>query len=452
MNNLFGRTRYLVVKTKIFLSALFTFVVSVGSSNADPVYTLWSSQTNGGSLYSSELNESRISGDSIRVFGIWSIGRIDNFEPVTNTIHESVISQGTSDTAGLKDIGAFSISQPNGDYILTDFVNGSYLFFSIANGVPRFETSPGVPIPSIAEIVNGAVQVTTDPNVRPSITASFKPSGGLTLAATYLSLDTGLNIAGFNWQSEITNLPSPSPFFANADPCVESHPFTFRENCTSLSTPSSFLPSGAIPDPPPGGYTYQPAPGPFPFYLPESFLAPGVCFNSSIPALCPAETSTTINFYDDPADTCLFGADPRLNGCNGLFDPAGSLLGFTTDLVTVFGDGTPGLGLFEFDWTSDFNGTAGGISRLDGFAPPDLDSGTGGVTILDERYSGIALPTSVPEPPSWMIFLSFLAVTSLAGKKLKAAVTQNFVAVSCQAHHLSHLLDIQIPTVYTNGD
>jgi hypothetical protein len=193
----------------------------------------------------------------------------------------------------------------------------------------------------------------------------------LASAAKDCGFDMTQGFSGFNWQQTITNLPRPSPY-ATVDG-------------TPLVTP--FL------DPPtPLGYTYDPAgtANLYPFYY-----DPNSCAFQDVFDVCviPVEQGMTVlNFFDHASDSCLPGGTGE--GCYGLTAPPGpnSDLEFTTTLVGVSTASTPQNAicganstlyctpLYWWRWKSTFNGTSGGVSKLNDQVL-DPGSGTGGVTI-----------------------------------------------------------------------
>lgn len=183
------------------------------------------------------------------------------------------------------------------------------------------------------------------------IYATFEPDGGLANAAKLC------NVQGFNWQQIVTSLPAPSPY-TKADGGALTAPFN---------------------DPPPGGYNYHPDDA-YPFYYDAAELASNT------------DDDTSMSFFDQPADPCLPGGAGA--GCGGKTAPAGSHLSFTTSLVGVDQAGQPvGLGAGSFSWNDTFNGTSGGIGRLNSL-PIDPGSGTGGITITN--LDGATLTNTVP--------------------------------------------------------
>lgn len=197
--------------------------------------------------------------------------------------------------------------------------------------------------------------------------AGFTPNAGTSLSQA--ALDCGF--ANFDWQQALTNVPDPSPYYR-----------TDGVHLTSSSTP--FL------DPAPTGYPGWPGTAhSFPFY-----------FNPTNGELPKYEAGNTLSFRDTPADSCLPGGNSRgVLGCNGMNAPAGSFLGFTTQLVGVLPDGSPYYLPPSLNdwwlWTDTYNGTSGGISTTyNPDQPVDPGSGTGGITIT-ERAGATPEPSTV---------------------------------------------------------
>jgi hypothetical protein len=188
------------------------------------------------------------------------------------------------------------------------------------------------------------------------INATFIPNFGFTLAQA-------AQVCGFiefDWQQTITSWPRSSAL-------------TQAVTLAPLYAPPSFN------DPPaPYGYdTDQPGfADPLPVYYNPFTDA------SDEYALINYETDTTLYFDDGPADDCLPGG--KATSCGGKNDPVGSILAFTTHLVGLKGD-LPGAAIIDtgigFSWTSNFNGTHGGIPVSRSNGPVDPGSGTGGITI-----------------------------------------------------------------------
>jgi len=213
-------------------------------------------------------------------------------------------------------------------------------------------------------IVGGQVKLAASGE---EMSATFTPNFGLSIAAAA----TLCGYHHFNWYQVITRDPFASTFSAQSAPN------------TPLTVPYV--------DPPPGGYFGKPADDSLPFYWDESTNE-----------LSQNTTSKTLEFRDFPME-------PRLT--------PGQSLEFTTALVGVLPDNSWDA-LFTWNWSSNFNGTIGGVAVRNNTLPPDPDSGTGGTTILQTDLTAGDLAqqvrdlmqrdgalnvsldvTAVPEPP-----------------------------------------------------
>jgi hypothetical protein len=260
--------------------------------------------------------------------------------------------------------------QSNG---IVNFLNpiaayGGTSFFSLPALLSQATSCSDVLANSITVPASGGTQ----------ITSVFTPNLGYTLAqaAPICGFDS------FDWQQTITNLPAPSPYYT-AD--------TFE----NLTAPLAFN------DPPPAGYSYQ---------LPNAnAVGLSIYYNlgNGPPELAVTsyETTNMLSFYDSPADPCLPGGDSSY--CGYVSAPAGSYLGFATQLVGIIGTypfayvQPTGIG---FSYIDTFNGTSGGIAVTNSVAPVDPNSGSGGATIT--RFNG---------KPSYQFPKSF-AVSSVNGQ------------------------------------
>ncbi len=231
-----------------------------------------------------------------------------------------------------------------------------------------------------------------EPIVRNAVTTSV--AGGTGMQASFtpnfnLSINDAASLCGydhFNWYQVVTNDPYP--------PDAKSNPGV------PLTVPYV--------DPPIGGYGYQAAgDDSLPFYWGE---------NWPTAAELPAHTTnTTLSFIDYPAESRL---------------QPGEYIGFTTTLAGILPDNSWDA-LFSWNWITDFNGTVGGVSIRGNPIPPDLGSGTGGVTILDTDLSAGDIPQnmrdlmerdgarnvepfSVPEPTSLALLLCGLVILAMA--------------------------------------
>ncbi len=247
-----------------------------------------------------------------------------------------------------------------------------------------------------------------EPIVRNAVTTSVANVTGMQASFTpnfNLSISDAASLCGydhFNWYQVVTNDPYP--------PDAKSNPGV------PLIVPYV--------DPPIGGYSYQTGNDSLPFYWAEGGLAP-----QSL-QLSTYTTSTSLSFIDYPAESRL---------------QPGEFIGFTTTLAGVLPDNSWDA-LFSWNWITDFNGTVGGVSIRDNPIPPDLGSGTGGVTILDTDLSAGDIPQnvrdlmerdgarnvepySVPEPSSFVLLLCGLLILAVA--KIYFRVETNTDFKSC---------------------
>lgn len=249
---------------------------------------------------------------------------------------------------------------------VTAIASGSTSYFSLENAISSAT--------SCQDVVNNAVATPTLSNGSTTIASSFTPNLNLDLASAARACGFG----SFDWQEYVTVLPAPSPFAAVGAPLQK------------LTAPPQFI------DPVKGGYTSCDDSGncvdhpdnSFPFYLDP---------NSGQLASQENQTTNTLTFSNSPADGCLPGGKGL--GCGGNTAPPGSAMGFATHLVGVNADGTAtdlGIG---FSWTSNFNGTSGGVSTTKSLSPVDPGSGTGGITVgsvqttTSYQYQGLTVTT-----------------------------------------------------------
>jgi hypothetical protein len=237
-------------------------------------------------------------------------------------------------------------------------------------------------------IINNSVTNSAGTGTQTTMTATFTPNLGYTLAQA-------AQLCGFtawDWQSTVTSMPAPSPFYAVAQPVPVSPACPTSVTSCNLVTPPTFN------DPPPNGYSYETPP--------DAVVLP-VFWNLFLPAsnsnsLGYHETSTTLEFVDSPADQCLPGGKD-LTPCGGVTAPAGSQVGKTTHLVGIVGN-LPGATVLDtgigFSWTDSFNGTAGGISVLYNPGGVDPGSGTGGSTVTNVN------PTTTYQYPPGLVVVA----------------------------------------------
>ncbi len=241
-----------------------------------------------------------------------------------------------------------SVDQMRGtvNFITPIPANGGTGFFSLENALNSATACSSVLNNAVPKPASGGTEIST----------TFTPNLGY-------SLTQAAQLCGFiefDWQQTIRSLPLPSPFFAAGN------------TTTPLHAPPPFN------DPPPNGYAYQNPPNAvqLPVYYNLFTQAPDPL------SLATNETSTTLSFFDAPADPCLPGGSG--GPCGGKTAPAGSKLAFTTHLVGIAG-ALPGATVVDtgigFDWTDTYNGTSGSIAVINSSVPVDPGSGTGGITV-----------------------------------------------------------------------
>lgn len=295
---------------------------------------------------------------------------------------------------------------PNGNSATLSFTDGILLF----SGYGTLScTTATVPPPTCA------LSATLTGNGTPDIKGVATPAGG---NATLSGAATTCGYAGFDWQQFITYNVCPSsssaavPSASNVCPAPTTTP-------TGLAAGGPQINGVTLPqvsDPPPGGWSYLTVVStglpynPYPYYYPEYNAItnngpfPQVMQGSltGVPPLINID-DVKLLFSDGPTEVCLPTGPPTQNlmtarnqQCGGPFEtqPVGSYLGFTTNLVGVNLDGSPGPPMYQWTWQTTYNGTVGGISGLAGFFPHDPNSGAGYVTITS--INGVAVPPIVP--------------------------------------------------------
>lgn len=191
----------------------------------------------------------------------------------------------------------------------------------------------------------------------------------------------------FDWIQKKNVQFDPSPFFARNLGGAFDSKITGFVRLTSKRAPY---------DDPPNGGGYAPGFGggitpdnSFPFYYDQSLELPGH-EDGTVPVACTltASAGNTLTFHDAPSNSCLpggtgAGTPPCTDAIlapGAKTEPKGSFGGFVTHLAGVSFDGTAtdlGIG---FTWTSNNNGTTGGVSINKTELPAD-GNGTGGITI-----------------------------------------------------------------------
>jgi hypothetical protein len=178
-------------------------------------------------------------------------------------------------------------------------------------------------------------------------------------------------------------------------------------------------------DPPPGGYTYEnggKGDQAFPLYW-DAITDGGAELLANEPG------GNVLNFTDIPGDPCLVGplGTPSVNYLDfpgirkacGSTAPIGSKLAFTTHLIGICGTASDYFKMckssFEPEtntnctsigtcvdigmgpiWTSNYNGTVGGVGTIKNTLPPDAGSGVGGVTITNVQETPMVGTSATP--------------------------------------------------------
>lgn len=254
-----------------------------------------------------------------------------------------------------------------------------------------------------------ATPLTVGPNKGSTITATFTPNFGFTLAQAAQVC----GFTNFDWQQLITVQPAPSPFKA-----VGSN--------VPLTAPPGYL------DPPPGGYTYE-LPyidNAYPFYYNPNLGSTG---QSELAAHEPGGMDgTQLNFADGPKDPCLHGgAWAGTADCNGTSAAPGATVQFITHLAGVNADGTAHDLMVGFAWYSYNNGTSGGAATEKDPQPMDPGSGTGGATVTSvSETTNYHYPTAPGVSPSTLTFLDRNQISATASGLAYSRVSKLFIGTA----------------------
>jgi hypothetical protein len=204
-----------------------------------------------------------------------------------------------------------------------------------------------------------------------TISATFTPS----LDGTQYGIQQAAKLCGFknfDWIQIITQVPDPSPFY-EVNPGNATAPIHLTSSSAPFNDPAQY------------GYTYNPNWVSYPFYWdPNTTVFPW--------SLSQNETDYSLTSYDSPTDPCIAGplgipSNAYLLSsyvralCGNNTTARGAQINFTTHLAGINSDGSAvdlGIG---YTWTSNFNGTFGGIATTASYGPVDPGSGVGGITI-----------------------------------------------------------------------
>jgi hypothetical protein len=278
--------------------------------------------------------------------------------------------------------------------------NGDNTYFSLENALSAST--------ACTNLLNGALQTQVSPANGPNICASFTPKNNYTLQQAAALCGPFSN---FNWTQKITSQVDPSAFSARNVGGAFDPTIIGSVRLTSKRAPWADPPQG-------GGYAQgggggASADNSYPFYYDPNVDWPGQINGTAMPACTLAATANkTLMHHDAPNDPCLPGGSgvgtakctdpvnaPLLTG-----EPAGSFGGYETHLVfmtqgPVFAPVDTGIG---FTWTSNYNGTTGGVTIKKTSAPAD-NNGTGGVTITSvsntSTFSGVSISAINGVPP-----------------------------------------------------
>ena len=337
--------------------------------------------------------------------------------------------------------------------------NGGTTYFSLENSLAQAT--------ACADVINGSVP---DP---PQLGGAGLLNGYTTIITTFTpmynyTVSQAAQLCGFtafDWVQTITHIPDPNPFCAfNSDPSVPN-PSPFSCELPKLVSPFPIhLTSHSVNynDPPPNGYTYG-FYNSFPFYYPSNRVIADIQNLPAPPTLCAEKqngvcilyvvdpSGNALHAFDAPADACisenvlglpvpspayLLSADVRA-ACGQSITGINEYIGFTTHLAGIKADGTPfdlGIG---YTWTSNFNGTFGGISTTASTGPVDPGSGTGGITVINvNETTSYQYPKSfgvigingnpVSPPPSGSMLLTGTQISTTASGLAYSRLTKTF--------------------------
>lgn len=330
------------------------------------------------------------------------------------------VAGNASDSTGYGGPNAFftniSSDQTSGevDFINKIPANGGTDFFSLEDAIDAAT--------ACTDIINNSIMSQSSGK---NICATFTPNQSETLTqAAQLC-----GFTNFDWVQQITVQFDPSTFYArNLNGAFDST-ISGNVRLTSKRVPWS--------DPPQGGGYAQGFGGDatpdnsYPFYYDASGEV--VQHESGTPeANCtlPVATGVVLSMHDAPSDGCLpGGSDNGKANCkdqllapHATAEPMGSFGGYSTHLAGVNADGSAtdlGIG---FTWTSNNNGSTGGVSIKKTDLPAD-NKGTGGATITSvtetSNFGGISITGVNSSPPPTPTALK-------SGKSCNGAFTGTF--------------------------
>jgi hypothetical protein len=328
----------------------------------------------------SALNIFAFDGDGIDTYGVEGNASDPTGYGGPNAFFSSISADATTGTVDFKEEIA-----PNGG---TDY-------FSLENAIDSATACTSLINNSLATQASGE-----------NVCATFTPNQGYTLKqAAELC-----GFKDFDWIQQIKTIFDPSPFYARNDGGAFDSKVTGPVRLTSLRVPWN--------DPPQGGGYAEGAGGTadpqtsYPFYYdPTTEELPD--HENGVPEVnctLPTTDGVTLSIHDAPANQCLPGGslvgtvkckDALLApGAKGA--PKGSFSALSTHLVGVNFDNTAtdlGIG---YTWTSNFNGSTGGVTIAKTNLPGD-NNGTGGTNVTSvtqtSNYSGLTVTAVNNAPP-----------------------------------------------------
>ncbi len=316
----------------------------------------------------STLNIFAFDGDGIDTFGAPGNAQDQTGYGGPNSFFTNISADGTSGTV---------------NFIVPLAANGGTTYFSLEEAIDSATACSTIINNTLKKQANGKNICAT---FTPNQLSGAPPAPG----APGLTIAQAAQLCGFknfDWVQKKTVQFDPSPFFARNLGGAYDSTIPGFVRLTSKRAPY---------DDPPNGGGYAPGAGggaapdnSFPFYFDQNLELPGQ-ENGTVPVACnlTASAGSTLTFHDAPANSCLpGGAGAGTPPCTDAIlapgaktEPKGSFGAFRTHLAGVNFDGTAtdlGIG---FTWTSNNNGSTGGVSINKTNLPAD-GNGTGGIQI-----------------------------------------------------------------------